>query len=77
QGATGLAQGGQGPMGQRDPLGRDLGSNGQEGGDGQFRQGGLADNRARDLMDEIHRRSQDQTRPEAELDYLRRLLDWF
>jgi hypothetical protein len=33
--------------------------------------------RARDLLDEIRRRSGDLGRPELELDYLRRLLDRF
>jgi hypothetical protein len=33
--------------------------------------------RARELLDEIRRRSGDRTRPELELDYLRRLLERF
>jgi hypothetical protein len=33
--------------------------------------------RARAILDEIRRRTGDQLRPELELDYLRRLLDWF
>jgi len=31
--------------------------------------------RARKLLDEIRRRSGDQSRPDVELDYLKRLLD--
>jgi hypothetical protein len=33
--------------------------------------------RAQALLDEIRRRSGDQSRPDAELDYLRRLLNMF
>jgi hypothetical protein len=33
--------------------------------------------RARNLLDEIRRRSADQTRPTVELDYLKRLLERF
>jgi hypothetical protein len=33
--------------------------------------------RARDLLDEIRRRSSDQTRPAPELDYLKWFLDQF
>jgi len=33
--------------------------------------------RARELLDEIRRRSGERTRPQLELDYLRRLLDRF
>ena len=33
--------------------------------------------RARELLEELRRRSAEQSRPEEELDYLRRLLDRF
>ncbi|KMW59897.1 Methyl-accepting chemotaxis protein [Candidatus Rhodobacter oscarellae] len=60
-----------------DPLGREPGNNGTVSTDEQLLQGDDVYRRARDLLDEIRRRSGDQTRPEAELDYLRRLLDRF
>lgn len=64
----------QGPGGERDPLGRTSGGN----GDGE----GFVPNttdpvRAREIFDEIRRRAQDPNRPEAEREYLRRLLDRF
>lgn len=62
---------------QRDPLGRELGNMGRLGSQG----GVLGDQdlagRARDLLDEIQRRSSELDRPQDELDYLRRLLDQF
>ena len=62
----------------RDPLGRS--TNGA--GDGSSRDmrlnGNLStDMRARELFDEIRRRADDPNRPEAEREYLRRLLDTF
>ncbi|MEL7114832.1 MAG: TIGR02302 family protein [Pseudomonadota bacterium] len=60
-----------------DPLGREAGPNGQIGTDEQLLQGDDVYRRARELLDEIRRRSADQTRPDEELDYLRRLLDRF
>lgn len=79
-GADGQAQGDPSREVPRDPLGRE--------GTGQGNVFGLEENqdalgakdvyrRARDLLDEIRRRSSDRTRPEAELDYLNRLLDQF
>jgi uncharacterized protein (TIGR02302 family) len=62
---------------RRDPLGRDEGANGRIGTDEQMLQGEDVYRRARELLDEIRRRSSDQERPELELDYLRRLLDRF
>lgn len=61
----------------RDPLGRMLpGQGGGEGGEG-----GVPDQgdpvRAREIYDEIRRRAQDPSRPEAEREYLRRLMDRF
>ncbi len=62
---------------QRDPLGRDSGANGRIGTDEQLLQGEDVYRRARELLDEIRRRSSDQSRPDVELDYLKRLLDRF
>jgi len=61
----------------RDPLGRDQGSNGSLGTDENLLQGDDVYRRARDLLDEIRRRSGDRERPEFERDYLKRLLDRF
>ncbi|MFT7390981.1 MAG: hypothetical protein ACI9ZH_001208 [Paracoccaceae bacterium] len=61
----------------RDPLGRPTAQDGaMEGADTQVPS---AEDmmRARELLDEIRRRSGDRTRPELELDYLRRLLERF
>lgn len=63
------------PNSQRDPLGRERGSQGNIGTGENMLPG--ADGRARDLLDEIRRRSSEQERPQIELDYLRRLLDRF
>jgi uncharacterized protein (TIGR02302 family) len=60
-----------------DPLGRPLGSRGGIGTAESMLPGADAMQRARDLLDEIRRRSGDLGRPELELDYLRRLLDRF
>lgn len=61
----------------RDPLGRDAGANGSLGSDKGMLQGEDVYRRARDLLDEIRRRSGEGDRPAIELDYLRRLLDRF
>ncbi len=61
----------------RDPLGRNLGDGGRLGATQNMLQGEDIYRRARDLLDEIRRRSAERLRPEAELDYLRRLLDQF
>lgn len=61
----------------RDPLGRDVGQNGRIGTDEDLLQGEDVYRRARELLDEIRRRSGDQQRPTEELDYLKRLLDRF
>jgi hypothetical protein len=58
-----------------DPLGRATGSG---NGDGETVVPTQSDPvRAREIYDEIRRRAQDPNRPEAERDYLRRLLDRF
>lgn len=61
----------------RDPLGRTTGRSGRLGTEESMLQGTDVYRRARDLLDEIRRRSGDQTRPPVELDYLKRLLDRF
>jgi len=61
----------------RDPLGRSNGGRGQSGTDENLLQGQDVYRRARELLDELRRRSGDQQRPEIELDYLKRLLEKF
>ena len=61
----------------RDPLGRPIGSRGSVGTNENLVPEADSAGRARALLDEIRRRSGDQSRPQLELDYLRRLLDWF
>lgn len=61
----------------RDPLGREPGDSARIGSDRNMLQGDDIYRRAQELLDEIRRRSGDQTRPDSELDYLRRLLDQF
>ena len=61
----------------QDPLGRAPGTTGQIGTDENLLQGDDVRRRARDLLDEIRRRSAEQDRPEVERDYLNRLLDRF
>ena len=61
----------------RDPLGREQGDSAARlGSDGNMLQESPGQ-RAQALLDEIRRRSGDQTRPNEELDYLRRLLSLF
>lgn len=60
-----------------DPLGRQAGNSGAFGSEESFEQREEAFRRARELLDEIRRRSAEQDRPDVELDYLRRLLDRF
>lgn len=61
----------------RDPLGRESGSNGSLGSEEGLLQGDDVYRRARELLDEIRRRSGEGERPDVELDYLRRLLERF
>jgi uncharacterized protein (TIGR02302 family) len=77
QGQQGDQYGQVSPRGSVDPLGRELGANGRLGTSENLLQGDDVYRRARDLLDEIRRRSSDQTRPEAELEYLKRLLERF
>jgi uncharacterized protein (TIGR02302 family) len=62
---------------RRDPLGRQLGNNGQFGSDENMLQGEDIYRRAEELLDEIRKRAAEQERPTLELDYLRRLLERF
>lgn len=59
----------------RDPLGRPTGENGQSGPGDQVLQDDLR--QSREILDEIRRRSGEQSRPKLELDYLKRLLERF
>ncbi|MDF0602884.1 TIGR02302 family protein [Psychromarinibacter sp. C21-152] len=77
QGQQGEAQGQANNSQARDPLGREPGTNGEIGTDEEMLQGDDVYRRARELLEELRRRSSDQTRPDEELDYLRRLLDRF
>ncbi|MEM7430200.1 MAG: DUF4175 family protein, partial [Pseudomonadota bacterium] len=61
----------------RDPLGRDQGSQGSIGTDENLLQGEDVYRRARELLDEIRRRSGQGERPDLELEYLKRLLERF
>lgn len=61
----------------RDPLGRNTGSNGSLGTPENLLQGEDVYRRARELLDEIRRRSGDGDRPDVERDYLQRLLERF
>ncbi|MFP1644390.1 TIGR02302 family protein [Pontitalea aquivivens] len=73
----GQAGSGQGREPPRDPLGRTPGEGGRIGTDDPMLGGEDVYRRARDLLDEIRRRSGERLRPDDELDYLRRLLDRF
>jgi uncharacterized protein (TIGR02302 family) len=68
---------GRGDPNGRDPLGRDPGDSARIGSDRNMLQGNDIYRRAQELLDELRRRSGDQSRPDAELDYLKRLLDQF
>ncbi|MEZ5912660.1 MAG: DUF4175 domain-containing protein [Paracoccaceae bacterium] len=77
EGGQGQAFGGQNTDGRRDPLGREIGQAGGLGTDENLTQGEDVYRRAREILDELRRRSGEQDRPRIELDYLRRLLDRF
>ena len=72
-------QGEAGPPGSTDPLGRQAPQAGaaptDEGGDAVPAE--VERTRARQILDELRRRAQDQTRSQEERDYLQRLLDRF
>ena len=76
-GPDGQAQGDPGRALPRDPLGRADGTSGQSGTDQSMLQGEDVYRRARDLLDDLRKRSSDLSRPAIELDYLKRLLDRF
>jgi len=78
QGRDGLQEGEtQDTQATRDPLGRPLGRTGStESGDTVVPDQNASE-RARELLDEIRRRSGDLSRPDAEIEYLKRLLDRF
>jgi hypothetical protein len=63
-------------QGARDPLGRRVGA-GVDGGDNVGLPETMQRERAREILDELRRRAQDPRRPEAEREYLRRLLERF
>ena len=62
---------------ERDPLGRPLSDSGQVGTNERLVPTEEQYRRSREVMDEIRKRSGDRSRPELELDYLKRLLDRF
>lgn len=76
QGGQGQALGQFGEQ-QADPLGRTPGRGAQVGSQENLLQGEDVYRRARELLDEIRRRSGEGDRPEGERDYLKRLLDRF
>ena len=61
----------------RDPLGRDAGGGSRIGTDEHLLQGDDLQRRAREILEELRRRSGDMERSEEERDYLRRLLERF
>ena len=69
----------EGPPGQAqaDPLGREAGQGRQVGTQDSLLQGEDVYRRARELLDEIRKRSGEGARPDVELDYLKRLLERF
>ncbi len=76
RGGQGEQQGNVG--GQRnDPLGRNSGTKGQVGSERGMLQGEDVYRRAKELLDEIRRRTGDGDRPEVELEYLKRLMKRF
>jgi uncharacterized protein (TIGR02302 family) len=76
-GQEGEAFGRADPSAPRDPLGREPGDGARIGSDRNMLQGEDVYRRAEELLGEIRRRQGEQARPEAERDYLRRLLDLF
>lgn len=65
------------PNGQRDPLGRETGQSSSIGSEKGILPGDDVYRRAQGLLDEIRRRAGEQSRPEVERGYLKRLLDLF
>ena len=77
QADQGQAMGRDDPNSARDPLGREPGDGARIGSDRNLLQGEDVYRHAQDLLEEIRRRQGDQTRPEGERDYLKRLLGLF
>ena len=77
---TGLSFGGRSPM-RLDPLGRPMGDQEGQGGDGFGSQVKIPSEaeqkRVRDILNELRRRASQRDRPPEELDYYRRLLKRF
>lgn len=69
------AQGQAAQNGSRDPLGRETGSVGRMGTNQDLLPGEDIYRRAEEILKELRRRSGDMNRPEAERDYLKRLLE--
>ena len=76
QGGQGQASGNAGGQ-QSDPLGRTPGEGDRAGTSGDLLQGEDVYRRARELLEELRRRSGEGARPEVERDYLERLLERF
>ncbi|WP_397544124.1 TIGR02302 family protein [Roseovarius salis] len=76
QGGQGQARGQPGAQ-QSDPLGRRTGRGGEVGTRDDMLQGEDVYRRARELLDELRRRSGEGDRPDVELEYLERLLERF
>ncbi|MEL6318812.1 MAG: DUF4175 family protein, partial [Pseudomonadota bacterium] len=74
---NGQGQGGATEQVTRDPFGRASGDGGALEGGGVEIPGESPASRARDLLDELRRRSGERERPLFELEYLDRLLDRF
>ncbi len=70
-------EGRSGDVRDEDPFGRPTATDGPLDGDSVRVPDAAIANRARELMDEIRRRSGERSRSESELDYLRRLLERF
>ena len=77
QGQQGDAFGRAEQDGSSDPLGRRQGTIGSSDGQEDVLGNGDPQRRAQELLDEIQRRSGEQSRPQEERDYLERLLDRF
>ena len=76
EGGQGQASGATGRQ-QSDPLGRTPGQGDRAGTDGNLLQGEDVYRRARELLEELRRRSGEGARPEVEREYLERLLERF
>lgn len=76
EGSNGAAPDPRDNSGERDPLGRQMGGAGDSGSETTVPTASERQ-RAREILDELRKRAQDPNRPEAEREYLRRLLDRF